>query len=294
MALSVRAAPKPVAVNLLGVVEHPEMGPDPYLVDRDGRPFVPAGDGGVVLGVHVGDPLWSLAGEHVAPGATLAHPDGAARHALTAQACLGNAVEVLTGAARGSRGRVVGKRGEAGRVIVSLPDAALARLLPGDRVRVEAFGQGAALEGVSGVEVMNVDPALLAHMPLHRDGERVTAEVRAVVPGRLCGNGVGRPSALWDLDLQVYPAEAGRIGCDDLRLGDLVAIEDWDGRFNHGYRRGTVTVGVVVHGPSRLPGHGPGVVAVLTGASERLAPAVRVDPSENLDVWLRALDGRGP
>jgi hypothetical protein len=39
---------RPVAVNVLGVVEHPTSGPGPYRVGRDGVPYLPVGDGGIV------------------------------------------------------------------------------------------------------------------------------------------------------------------------------------------------------------------------------------------------------
>jgi hypothetical protein len=57
----------------------------------------------------------------------------------------------------------------------------------------------------------------------------------------------------------------------DLRLGDLVAIAGLDARHNMGYRRGWLTVGVVVHGASPLPGHGPGVTPILTGPAPVLS-----------------------
>jgi hypothetical protein len=37
-----------------------------------------------------------------------------------------------------------------------------------------------------------------------------------------------------------------------------------------GYRAGWLTVGIVVHGSSPLPGHGPGITAILTGPASRL------------------------
>ena len=115
----------------------------PYRIDRDGRPYVPVGDGGIVLGLRLGDSVFALAGDHAAPGACLVHPDPAARHALAVYACIGNQ---RVGADRpGARARAAwssGKRGEEGRVIVGLrpggpgPDAAVrsgtrARVRPG-------------------------------------------------------------------------------------------------------------------------------------------------------------------
>jgi hypothetical protein len=90
------------------------------------------------------------------------------------------------------------------------------------------------------------------------------------VPSKLAGNGIGRPSVGWDLDLQLRararPGEAGAdLAAEDLLLGDLVAVSDLDARYNMGYRRGWITVGVVVHGASPLPGHGPGITPILTG-----------------------------
>src|ERR1700736_3153652 len=97
---------RPVAVNMLGVVEHPVLGDTPYRVDADGRPYLPVGDGGLVLGVRLGDPVSALAGDHVAPGACLVHPDPAGRHALVTYGCIGNPAEVRAG--RAARGRGLG------------------------------------------------------------------------------------------------------------------------------------------------------------------------------------------
>ena len=94
--------------------------------------------------------------------------------------------------------------------------------------------------------------------------------VRAQLPSKLVGNGIGRPTPMWDLDLQLTPGSARGYAAAGLRLGDLVAITDLDARFNAGYRRGWVTIGLVVHGGSPQPGHGPGVTAILTGPAGSL------------------------
>jgi hypothetical protein len=258
-------------VNLLGVVEHPELGGTPYRIDRDGYPYVPAGDGGIVLGLRLGDSVFALAADHAAPGACLVHPDAASRHALASYACIGNPVTVRTGAAAGARGVVVGKRGEAGRVIAAFAQADLARLRPADQMSVRACGQGWRPPGFpEDVTIMNVDPDVLALLPVGQPGgagSAVQAGVRALVPGKLAGNGIGRPAVGWDLDLQLAPPEPGGA---EILLGDLVAVSDLDTRYNMGYRRGWVTVGVIVHGASPQPGHGPGLTPILTGPAAAL------------------------
>ena len=266
------------SVNLTGYVEHPALGASPYRVDRDGTSYVPVGDGGIVLGLELGDSVFKLAADHAAPGACLVHPDEAARHALAVFACIGNRVVVRTGAAAGAVGAVIGKRGEAGRVITGFRRADLAHLRPSDEILVRASGQGWRPEGMPpDVTVMNVDPAVFAALPvrLPADGGTVTADVRAVLPSKLAGNGIGRPAVSWDLDLQVTAGDVAAgdsLALPDLLLGDMIAVTDIDARYNMGYRRGWVTVGIVVHGASPLPGHGPGITPFLTGPSTALRP----------------------
>jgi hypothetical protein len=114
--------------------------------------------------------------------------------------------------------------------------------------------------------VLNAAPGLLDALPVSGRGSgELAVGVRAVLPSKLAGNGIGRPAVSWDVDLQ------GGHEVADLRLGDLVAIAGLDARHNMGYRRGWLTVGVVVHGASPLPGHGPGVTPILTGPAPVLS-----------------------
>jgi Domain of unknown function (DUF4438), N-terminal/Domain of unknown function (DUF4438), C-terminal len=262
------APPRPVSVNLLGVVEHPVLGDGPYRIDADGHPYLPAGDGGIVLGLQLGDSVFARKADHAAPGACLVHPDPAARHALATYSCIGNQVKVRTGHAAGARGVVIGKRGEEGRVVAAFRPAELAAMRPADEVSIRACGQGCRPAGFpAGLTVLNIDPGLFAVLPMVRrpaSGEGpVSVGVRCSVPSKLAGNGLGRPAVGWDLDLQLPPPEPG--GGGDVLLGDFVAVTDIDARFNVGYRAGWVTVGIVVHGSSPLPGHGPGMTPILTG-----------------------------
>jgi Domain of unknown function (DUF4438) len=193
-------------------------------------------------------------------------------------------VTVRTGPAAGAHGVVLGKRGEEGRVIAGFGQADLARMRPADQVAVRCIGQGTRPPGFRPeVSVMNLDPDVLGLLPVAApDGPDapVAVGVRMTVPSRLAGNGIGRPAAGWDLDLQLPPP--GPDGSGDLRLGDLVAVTDIDARWNMGYRQDWVTVGVVVHGTSPLPGHGPGITPVLTGPSWALQP--RPDPAGHVGL----------
>jgi hypothetical protein len=269
----------PIATNLGGVVETAELSSDPYRVDLDGHSYVPTGDGGLVLGVRLGDSVFATDADHAAPGACLVHPDASARHALTSYACLGNRVTVRSGAAAGERGVVLGKRGELGRVIACFAPDVLDRLAPTDAVVVRGFGQGARLPGAVGgrVALCNTAPDALGLLPVETGTDTVKVSVRASIPSHAIGNGIGRPVEQWDLDIQAGADVASSLGIGELRLGDLVAVDDLDVRHNAGYRSGYRTVGIVVHGASPQPGHGPGLMPILCGPVEALVAYVGSD-----------------
>jgi hypothetical protein len=161
---------------------------------------------------------------------------------------------------------VLGKRGEIGRVITGFDGDELAAMRPGDQVSVRGFGQGARPDWLpADVTLMNLDPALLPRLPVTAGTDAVEVSVAAVIPAKKAGNGLGRPAAAWCLDLQVTAADG-----IELRLGDLVAISDIDARYNIGYRRDWLTIGVLGHGASPLPGHGPGITVIATGPARSL------------------------
>lgn len=250
-----------VSVNLLAFVDQGEVGTDPYRIDRDGTPYVPVGDGGVVLGLRLGDSVFGHVGDHAAPGACLIHPNVDARHALVGLACLGNRVTVRSGDAAGAIGAVLGKRGGGERVIAVFPPDVLARLRPNDQVAITSRGQGASAPW-PGVVQMNIAPNAVSLLGIETSDERIAVGVRTTLTTRQVGNGIGRPMVMWDVDLQV---DASNSSTSLLCLGDVVAIADLDARTNAGYRRDWMSIGVVIHGASPQPGHGPGVTIVLSG-----------------------------
>ena len=258
---------KLVSVNLLAYVDQGEVGNDPYRIDRDGNPYVAVGDGGVVLGLRLGDSVFGHVGDHAAPGACLVHPSDDARYAVVGLSCIGNRAIIRTGDAVGREGVVFGKRGGGERVIVIFAQDVLARLRPSDQVAIMSRGQGAKAP-VAGITQMNITPEALSLLPVRVEGDQVDVGVRVVLPSRTVGNGVGRPMAMWDVDLQVDSANQAM---SELRLGDLVAISDLDARTNAGFRKDWLSVGVVTHGTSPQPGHGPGVTIVLSGPAKHFS-----------------------
>jgi hypothetical protein len=278
-----------VAMAVAGQVAHPIVRANPYRVGRDGVLRLVPGSGGIVLNRRVGDRALGLAGDHVEAGVSLHNngrevvgPRNGPNRALMFYSCVGNRARILSGEAKGAVGTVVGKHGGIDHVLVDFPPAVKRRLSIGDRIQVEAYGQGLALPDFPEVRALNLSPRLLRRWGVRTEGRRLRVPITHLIPAQLMGSGTGRSEGvLGDLDVQLSDAGVRRrYGLDSLRLGDLVALLPLDYRFGPTRRPGAVTMGVVVHSDSQVAGHGPGVTPLLMGPKTRFH-LVRT-PSANL------------
>ncbi len=289
-------APRLVRTMLVGWVSQPEMDSSPYLTDSEGRAFVPVGCQGVRYNVRVGMPAFGWEADRVQPGASVAHREAAANRALSLFACVGNRVNVRTGAAAGAEGVVTGKHEEFQRfqeVLVDLPAAALEALAPGDQVAIEAVGRGLRPCPSPAVVAHSLGPELWGAWDPRPRGDGMEVRVALELPPEAVGMGAGRVAAATSWELQTPPAMLETIPeLARVRLGDLVAVRDWDAAYVSGYRPGSVVVGVVCHGASRRPGHGLGLTVLLSGREGKLS--LLRDPGANIaDLLSLGLEERG-
>jgi hypothetical protein len=123
--------------------------------------------------------------------------------------------------------------------------------------------------------VKNADPDLLAALGMHtRDDGLLAVPVSARVPAAAVGAGAGMVSEYANTDLMgAYPGQGEdlSLGLEDLRIGDVVALEDQDHRFGRGWRPGWLTIGIISTGHCRLFGHGPGPSSILSGPAGAIA-----------------------
>jgi hypothetical protein len=243
----------------------------------DGRLQVLPGQGGIALGIRLGEPALARRGDHVEPGLSLGHAEPAANRAIQVLSCVGNPVELLDGPAKGARGMVFGKHGA---VLAALPQEALALAAPGDRVAIEAQGAGLALGAAPEVTCLSLSPALaLAWLGAPAGDGRLRVPVVAELPPEAAAAGIGMPSQRFNMDLHSDQPPMAAL-CADLAFGDLVAVRDQDHRFARSYRRGWVAVGVISHGSTIAGGHGLGLMTLLTAP----ASAIRLEPSPEANV----------
>jgi hypothetical protein len=273
-----------VAVSVSGQIAHPVARGAPHRVGYDGVPRVLPGTGGIVLNRRIGDLCVGLAGDHIEPGVALHNngrevvgPRDGPNNALITYACVGNRARVVSGPCAGMSGIVTGKHGGINHVLVDFPTEVLLRLQIGDRVQIVSHGLGLRLLEHPRVQVLNCAPRLLRRWGIvEREGRARLLQVPVThqVPARLMGSGLGRNTA-WrgDYDIQLADrATRQRHGLGSLRFGDMVAIVDADARQGPSFRRGRVSIGVIVHGDSTVSGHGPGVTVLLTGPAQVLRP----------------------
>jgi hypothetical protein len=281
-----------ITMSVMGLVVspgYPGIPAIPHQIDRDGRPRLLPALGGIVYNVRVGDSVYGWAGDNIEPGVAIKAPDAAANEALNVFACVGNDAVVMSGGAKGARGVVTGKSGRfAEHVIIDFAPETLEQLAFGDKVIVRACGVGMAIDGFPGIRLKSLSPALLDALRLEEDAGKLTVPVTAIVPPELLGAGAGLTSESGAICIQSLDERAlARHGLDTLRLGDVVALADYDSSFGHGYKKGSVGVGVVSSTDSIKAGYGPGVTLLMT------APGGEIDPLVAGQVNLTGLLGVG-
>lgn len=274
-----------IALSVAGAVAHPGfpgLPAEPYRLASDGTPFLLPTYGGIVYNVSVGDRAFGWAADCIHPGVSILQPDDNGNRGLNIFACIGNRARVMTGGAAGAEGVVTGKSGRfSEQVIVHLPREARTTMAVGDQVLVRSEGIGMKLVDHPEVVLKGISPTLLAALSAEEKDGHVAFGVAAHVPAHLIGAGLGLTSEGGSLHIQSTDRDLlAELGLDRLRLGDLVAFEDTDSRYNHGYLRGARAIGVVASTDGPRSGYGPGVALLMTAPAGQLGSFD--DPDANL------------
>ncbi|MES2847346.1 MAG: DUF4438 domain-containing protein [Pseudomonadota bacterium] len=273
-----------VAVSVAGAIAHPGFAglpAEPYRLAANGTPFLLPTYGGIVYNVSVGDSAFGWAADCIHPGISIRQADDLKNRGLNVFACIGNRAKVMTGQAQGTVGVVTGKSGRfSEQVIVHIPKAARERMAVGDQIIIRSEGIGMALTDHPEIVLKGIAPNLLAALALREAGS-LEVGVVARIPAHLAGAGLGLTSEGGSLHMQSTDrAELARLGLDGLRLGDLVALEDTDSRYNHGYLRSAMSIGVVCATDGPRAGYGPGIAVLMTAPAGQLGAFI--DASANI------------
>jgi hypothetical protein len=282
-----------VKISVIGEVVSPVFGRGVYNISAEGTPMVLPGVGGITYNVRVGDLACGWEADHVEPGVSVENKENDPRFAqganiaLNVLSCVGNEAVVVSGDAKGAKGVVTGKHGGIEHVLVDFPKETLEKLLLGDKVLVKAFGVGLKLLDYSEMKVMNIDPRFLEVLKLKAKGDKLEIPVTHVIPAAIMGSGLGANQTYsGDYDIQLFDKGTRKeYGLDDLRLGDLVSILDADHSYGRIYRKGAISVGIVVHTNCITSGHGPGVTTLFTSPKGKIVP--KINPKANIALLLK-------
>jgi hypothetical protein len=264
-----------VMVSVAGQVANPAMPglpAEPYRLTADGTAFLWPTFGGIVYNISVGDSAFGWTGDCVHPSVSISHANADKNRALNIFSCIGNDALVVTGAAKGARGVVTGKSGRfSDQVIIHFDTETRHKLAVGDQIVVRTEGVGLRLADCPAVACKSLSPRLFDLLPMRLEGGALKVGVCAVVPPHFIGAGLGLTSEGGSLHIQSTDRAAlADLGLDALRLGDVVAFQDTDSRYNHGYLRGATSIGIVGQTDGPRPGYGPGVTIVMTAPAGEL------------------------
>lgn len=259
-----------VSVSVTGQIAHPVfpgLPAEPYRLTSEGKAFLWPAFGGIVYNVSVGDSAFGWSGDCIHPSVSISHANADKNRALNIFACIGNTAVVMSGAARGAEGTVTGKSGRfSDQVIVHFDVETRRKMAVGDQVLVRSEGVGLSFPDHPDVRSKSISGRLFDMLPIRAENDgTLSVGVAATVPPHLVGAGAGLTSEGGSLHIQSTDrAELAAHGLDGLRLGDVVAIADTDSRYNHGYRRGAMAIGIVGQTDGPRAGYGPGMTVVMT------------------------------
>jgi len=265
----------------------------PFEVGSQGEVFAWPSTGGITYNVKVGDSVFGWAGEHIEPGVstTLDHKNRKASAGYQFLSCCGNRARVISGAAKGAEGTVIGHHGGVEHLMLDFPDAVLDQLTCDDKFLIKGYGQGLKLVDHPDVHIYNIDPDLFDMWGLKElDDSHIEVPVNVIIPGHAMGSGIGALSVTTgDYDILCHDEETVKEhGLDRLRFGDFVAVLDHDNRYGRTYRKGSITIGMVIHSDSPLGGHGPGMMTIMSATDSKLVPVV----AENANIGSLLKIGR--
>ena len=284
---------KLVKLSVMGEVTSPTT-KNVYNISATGIPCILPGVGGIAYNLRVGDFACGWEADHVEPCVSTANKENDARSGSAANtaynilSCIGNQAVVASGDAKGAIGTVTGKHGGIEHVLIDFKPEILDKLLIGDKIQIKAYGTGLKLIDFPEIKLVNMDPCLLDAINPQVNGEKLEVPVTHFIPANIMGSGLGANQVnSGDYDIQLFDDSLiKQFGLENLRLGDIVAILDADHSYGRIYRKGAVSIGVVVHTNCVTAGHGPGVTSLMTSANSGVI-IPQINPKANLAYLLK-------
>lgn len=257
-----------IKMSVAGYVSQPSFRSPGYIPDNSGKAVILPGMFGVTTNVSIGDRAFGWAGDHIEPGVSIDSPNLEEHFALHYLSCTGNKAIIRTGNAKGKIGIVTG---EHARILIHFEKKILNLISVGDQIDIISYGRGLKLINYNEIHLKKISPYLLKSLNLKIKNKKVICDAAIELPIRIMGSGAELNSEYVDQDLMSGDKNLiKKYKIDEMKLGDLIVINNADHRWGRTYNNKYVTIALCIHGDSVMTGHGPGIMTIMTGTKKQL------------------------
>ena len=272
-----------IKMSIGGYVTQPSFKNPGYIPNNEGTSVILPGMSGVVNNVKVGDKAFGWSGDHIEPGVSIDSKKINEHFALHYLVCTGNKAIIRSGEAKGKTGVVTG---EHARNLIHFDKNTLERICVGDQIDVLTYGRGLKLLDFPEIELKKIDPNLLKSIKLNKKNKKLIVDVAIELPIKIMGSGAELNSEYVDQDLMSGDrALMKKLKIDQMKLGDLIAINHADHRWGRSFKKDHVSIAICIHGDSVMTGHGPGIMTIMTGTKKNLG--WKINKTANLKNILK-------
>ena len=227
-------------MSIGGFATQPSFKNPGYIPNNDGQAVIYPGMFGVVNNIKVGDNAFGWAGDHIEPGVSIDSENPHEHFALHYLVCTGNKAIVRSGEAKGSIGIVTG---EHARNLIHFESKTLDKICIGDQIDIITHGRGLKLLDFPNIEIKKIDTKLLKSMLLRVIKKKLIVDVAIELPIRIMGSGAELNSEYVDQDLMSGDRDLmKKLKIDQMKLGDLIAINHADHRWGRSYKKNYVSI----------------------------------------------------
>jgi len=279
-----------VNVSVMGSVCQPNfqsLPAEPYRLDSDGNPFLLPSWGSIVHNVSVGDSAFGWEADCIHPGVSIKYSNEAGNRGLNILSCVGNEAMIMTGSAKNSIGFVSGKSGRfSEQVIIHFPKKIREKISINDKILIKSIGVGLKIKNFETVFCKSLSPKLLKQMNIKISNKKMMIPVTHVIPEYLIGAGSGLTSESGSLHIQTTDnLEMKKYNLNNMKLGDIVYIENYDSSYQHGFLRNAWAIGIIGQTNGPRAGYGPGITILMS--SKTINAKTKIDPKANIVNYIK-------
>jgi len=268
-----------VNVSVMGSVCQPNfqsLPAEPYRLDSNGNPFLLPSWGSVVHNVSVGDSAFGWEADCIHPGVSIKYSNEAGNRGLNILSCVGNEAIIMSGDAKNAKGFVTGKSGRfSEQVIVHFPKKIREKISINDKILIKSIGVGLKISDFENVFCKSLSPKLFNKMNVKISKNKMNIPVAHIIPEHLIGAGSGLTSESGSLHIQTADnSEMKKHKLNNIKLGDIIYIENYDSSYQHGFLRNAWAVGIIGQTNGPRAGYGPGITILMSSKINNAKPKI--------------------